>query len=569
MGTRSIALFDALSKDVSEFIGDGPVGLTDIPPDVSYKRFVASRILESVLKKYPPVETSAQDEVARQKFLTSNKKCRDWRLHLDGELAQSLFGLLRDEIDKFCHPDGQTLVSSYYDLLAEGRTGPGSAIGARSGSLYGKLFSSKLTTTSPELYELYSDFFEWYPRWHEADRLRRDVWGNYEVVKCSRSSFVPKTDRESRMICVEPSLNMFFQLGFGALLEGRLRSIGIDLSTQPLVNRRLARQGSIDESFSTIDLSSASDSLSLGLLEALFPNWFFELVLRIRSPKTSFGECVVPLNMISTMGNGFTFPLQTVIFSSVIRACYRYAGLPLRNGRRANWSCFGDDLICHRDVYENVCLLLNLIGCTVNADKSFNKGPFRESCGTDWLRGQPVRGIYVKSLKSRQDIFVAINLLNLWSAYSGIYLPGSVDLLLSWVPNWISNLVPLEENADAGLRVPSTIFRSLAARYDENGSPVYRAYRSRPFSFRVMNGVIKGPRGCKKLSSNHPGLEISFLYGELNSFKISVRHDVVIYKEKLLCSPRWDYIPKEISLNGYSPDWRQWETAVRINLRNP
>jgi hypothetical protein len=133
--------------------------------------------------------------------------------------------------------------------------------------------------------------------------------------------------------------------------------------------------------------------------------------------------------MISTMGNGFTFPLMTTILSSAVRAVYREMGILIKDNPLAwnhdavvpgNWAVFGDDIIVCREAYDMLVTFLHELGFRVNLTKSFNSGLFRESCGHDYLGGHDVRGVYLKRMTSRQDIAVAVNLLNDWSFRTSI-----------------------------------------------------------------------------------------------------------------------------------------------------
>jgi len=570
--TRPDALYCAIIDDVSAFLPLGPVAPSKLPPDASYKQFVSASLVHDVIRKWIPSDSSDADRAAKEKFLASNKKCRDWSLQFHDEGDRLLWGEFVSQLYSFFHfHDSEPIFHSYDQILDHGRVGPGSAIGANGNSMYAKLFSSKLTVTSPMLYEMYSSYLSKFHLWSEADCYRRDHFGDFVVVDSSRCSFVPKTRDVSRMICVEPSVNMFYQLGLGALFEDRLRRLfHIDFDSQPSKNRLLARLGSKDGSFSTIDLSSASDSLSLRMLQECLPKWVFQTLLELRSRKTTIDGEDVPLFMISTMGNGFTFPLQTIIFSCLIRAAYSVAGFPAVNSSSDyNWCCFGDDLVVKTSVFPYVARLLRLIGCEMNSSKTFFEGPFRESCGADWFYGQPARSVFVKQLRSQQDIFVAINLLNRWSAYTGIALRRAIQFLVSCLRARNREIVvPFDENVDSGICVPSAYIENMPKR-DRNGSIIYRVYRARPKHIHFVGDMIRVPRRSKKLIYNPSGLYLSFLRGELSDGKIAIRHDRVFYYQKLRCTPYWDHMPRDTLFNGSSVSWQQWETAVLINLSNP
>lgn len=567
MSNRSVALYNAVLGDVEGYLPFGPVGLGDIPPDASYKQFASSYLVSSVIRKWIPRESSKQDAAAKEKFLAANKSCMDWRLTLESEADRELWGSFLREMDDFWHPGGDLLVQSYYDLVGSGRTGPGAAIGARGESLYAKLFSSQHTVTSPLLNQMFRDYHEWFPPFSEGLCQAYEAVGFPRIVSGSRSSFVPKTDAISRMICVEPSLNIYLQLGLGEIISRRLKAYGIRLDSQWEVNQRLACQGSSDGSISTIDLESASDSISLGLCEACLPSWAFALLCELRSPWTEIGKSQVRLGMVSTMGNGFTFPLQTAIFMCIIRAAYRVSGTLPEAEVGNSWSVFGDDLICASgEISRYVLRLLSLCGFRINSSKTFLEGRFRESCGTDWLNGQPVRPVFIKKMDTKQDIFVAINALNEWSAKTGIFLPISIGLLLSWLkPEFRTQTVPFEENMDAGLRVPFSL--SHRRGVDQNLSRLYVCDRPVALTVRADEWGIRTPRGVKELHLNPNGLWVSFLYGELVDGLIMVRHDRVRYRPKLGCSPRWDYMPNVRRPIGSRFTWQQWVTAVERNLQ--
>lgn len=572
MSSRSIALYDAVYTDVLPYIRTGPVGPKDIYPGQRYKEFAASYLLKEVVRKWIPSDSSKADAASLESFEASNKRCFDWELRLGSYADEQLWGEFLRVVDQYCHPNGVPFISSYMDILCKGRTGPGSAVGAEGFSLYEKLFASKLTATSEHLYLAYKEYLNWFPRFPEAEEFRLEKHGNCKVVHGSRSSFVPKTSTTSRMICVEPSLNMFFQLGIGAHIEDLMStSWNLKMATRPDVNRRLSYVGSRDDSYATIDLHSASDSISLRMCEAVLPKWLFELLLHTRSHTTQIAGKKVGLYMMSTMGNGFTFPLQTFMFGCMIIAVYRTLGLDvLCYGDDINWSVFGDDLIVDKKAYRRLVRLLELAGFIVNSDKTFFEGPFRESCGTDWLYGQPVRPVYLKKLSSKQDIFVAINLLNEWSAYTGIGLHNTIMLLVSWLrPEFRTQLVPFEENSDAGIRVPlHCLHRKVLNR--KLFALEYKADKAIPLSIRVEDGQFRWPRSLRRKSIFNPqGLYCSFLHGELVNCTISVRHYRVKYRTKRAYSSRWDYIPPNRLTNGVKLSWQQWETAVSINLDKP
>lgn len=215
--------------------------------------------------------------------------------------------------------------------------------------------------------------------------------------------FVPKNCKTHRPIIVEPVLNGLFQLGVGSYLKDRLRSFGLDLRDQE-INRKLARIGSTDGSLSTIDLSSASDTLSWGLVSDLLPPDWLEFLSQFRTGTFAYGGSSYSLEKFSSMGNGFTFELESLIFWALAVSVTTSVGGDVRN-----IGVFGDDIILPSEATPLLFEVLDSAGFWVNPDKSYWEGPFRESCGADWLNGEDVRPFYLKDEISDRVLYVFHN----------------------------------------------------------------------------------------------------------------------------------------------------------------
>jgi hypothetical protein len=568
MAIKPDALYSFLRQDLAEQIGASLVSFLEtmkLPPvGCSHKVAASHSILRSFLKKLEVKGTTERDEAAVSKFLSINNRCELWELQLESSLDEVLIGELKDSLYKFFNPGGLPIDISPLACASFGRCGPGASIGSVGNDSYSKLFSSQLSCTNLSLYHWYRRYISRFPVWLNAESFRYQLKGEPSIVVGSRLSFVPKDDQISRTICTEPSLNMFFQLGLGHILELRLSSFfGIEMDKQPFKNRELAMRGSMGFDYCTIDLSSASDSLSNRMLKCVLPLEVLTELNRYRcrySIVPGIGQC--ELHMISTMGNGFTFPLQTILFSCIVRAAMKIAGVQAQNPRGShsgNWGVFGDDIICPNSCVRYVFRLLQLLGFTVNPDKSFIEGPFRESCGYDCFKGRNIRGVYVKSLDTQQDRIAVINELNLFSMRTGLRLGRTVRALLrtvAWLP------VPPSENKDAGIHVPESL--GFPRWVDENGSFLYRAWRAHSKDITFGDQVVYTPRLCKARVYNPDGLLTAFTAGWLNSGKVSVRHDRVLYKRKRVVVPFWDFRPTIHSLEWFN--WQRWNTAVYQNL---
>lgn len=156
--------------------------------------------------------------------------------------------------------------------------------------------------------------------------------------------------------------------------------------------------------------------------------------------------------MVSTMGNGFTFPLETIIFASVVRAVYISKGInPMIGSGNDNCAIFGDDIVVRKDCFHTVERMLIRFGFVVNEGKSFNSGVFRESCGFDYFSGVNIRPVFIETLETPQAVYSAFNRLTRWQAEHRIPIVRTLHYLLKlarFLP------VPFSEADDCGFKVP-------------------------------------------------------------------------------------------------------------------
>lgn len=221
---------------------------------------------------------------------------------------------------------------------------------------------------------------------HDRAAFEENFYSRTVPVAYNKIDFVPKTAKTDRTIAIEPAMNGFLQLGVDAVLKQRLLRWGIDLADQTK-NNSLAQLGSSSDAvdpFSTIDLSAASDSLATNVVKHLLPPDWFRFLNAIRSPCYKLGERVTRYEKFVSMGNGFCFPLETLIFAAVVRVANRVTG-------SRGYAVYGDDIICRQSTALLVIEHLRYLGFKTNTDKTFLFGPFRESCGTDFFEGENVR----------------------------------------------------------------------------------------------------------------------------------------------------------------------------------
>lgn len=207
---------------------------------------------------------------------------------------------------------------------------------------------------------------------------------------------VPKTAKGPRLIASEPvehqwcqqKLFTFLDYHFGVGLIGKFVSLHDQAKSQVMV-----ASASIDRSFCTIDLSSASDRISCKHIESLMRSNIplLEAFHAVRTRSWTDGVVnkgqVYTTRKFTTMGSALTFPVQCLFFLAVTLAS---CGASSRKDILAlvgKVRIFGDDIIAPNDAYVSVTSNLEALGLKVNLRKSFTKGYFRESCGADFWRG--------------------------------------------------------------------------------------------------------------------------------------------------------------------------------------
>lgn len=256
-----------------------------------------------------------------------------------------------------------------------------------------------------------------------------------KLVQYNKIAFVPKDADCDRTIASEPLLNQFLQLGIDYAMKVRLKRHKIDLRSQAR-NQELARQGSIlgwFNSYCTADLKNASGSIYIELVRELFPPSWFTMLNDLRSPSFMLdtGE-VTRYTGFASMGNGFCFPVETLIFASICSAAHRYTGTA------EDFAVYGDDIIMRQNESGVVQEYLRYFGFELNPDKSFFFGPFRESCGADWYDGKQVRPVYLDdtldTFEQRVRAHNAFARLAEWHGWAGPLAVSCQD----WFPKFSS-----------------------------------------------------------------------------------------------------------------------------------
>jgi hypothetical protein len=268
---------------------------------------------------------------------------------------------------------------------------------------------------------------------------------------------VPKTLKTPRIIAVEPTAMQYAQQSLlrafrEAIEEDDFLSHAIGIEDQE-PNRHLARVGSLTGDLATLDLSEASDRVSMQHVSNLlsdFPD-LLGAVSSCRSLKAAVpNEGVITLAKFASMGSALCFPMEAMVFLAVIFiGIQKELDTPLDHETlikrfRGRVRVFGDDIIVPREYVLSVVHELENFGFRVNMRKSFWTGRFRESCGREFYNGEDVGIVRVRRVlpTRRQDAAGVISTVELrnqayWSGLwqSARWLDSYLVRLLKVFPN--------------------------------------------------------------------------------------------------------------------------------------
>lgn len=225
---------------------------------------------------------------------------------------------------------------------------------------------------------------------------------------------VPKTQKGPRLIASEPTAHQWCQQSIGGFLQSRVArsclSLSLDFFSQD-PSRRLARASSLDGSYSTIDLKSASDRLSCWFVQRAFRKNPV-LLVAMRACRTRYisndidskQPSLHKLRKFTTQGSALTFPVQSLCFLSVALGVGKHL-MPHLSwqdiGRQVR--VFGDDIIVPREWEPLLSTVLEVLYLKVNRTKTFSNGYFRESCGMDAWMGYDVTPPHVTMRAQESD----------------------------------------------------------------------------------------------------------------------------------------------------------------------
>lgn len=276
------------------------------------------------------------------------------------------------------------------DFFNLGAWGPGSTIsitGNDTGAI--RKFRCERQITA-KLYALIKDeLVNEYPNWFP----RQDVVDSLVLVTCSELLTVHKNAVTDRTIFKEAGITTWFQKSLGLSIRGCLMRHGYDLNST-VRSKEIARQGSLTGSSVTVDFENASNTIAkLMVRESITDEVWYTLLETCRTPSYTLdkGKSFNIFEMFSSMGNGYTFELESLIFVAAAEACHDYYGLAYDD-----ISVHGDDITINIEAYDLYRSFCEFLGFRVNDRKSFSSGYFRESCGAYFFNGSDVKPYFLK-----------------------------------------------------------------------------------------------------------------------------------------------------------------------------
>jgi hypothetical protein len=396
------------------------------------RHFAEDYQVASLLKSSPNVPglpLDVRQSAAREKLLS----CEARNAETNERLAQDLpdwFGEFSSYVLQILGPLGDSELNRIADRAT---FGPGANVGVRTEGLVPSIKYETAPVCTPGLLSLLPGLMPAMVAQYHAEQ-----GSDPRVVPGNAHFTVPKKWNIERCAAKEPLYNSRLQSGIGELMQKRLSIFGVDLRDQRL-NQYLAEMA-YAWGGATVDLSSASDLMAYMLVcQALTYNGdvnglrWFRLLCAARSPVMKIAGRRHVLEMFSSMGNGFTFPLETIIFLAMIKTV-------VPRDEQCLCTVYGDDMILPATYAAELISRLEYVGFQVNRAKTCLAGAFFESCGTDWFQGQNVRPFYLRKDPENPAPYPLhmANALREWC----LRIYGEIPPKLLPVWQWCKGLVP-------------------------------------------------------------------------------------------------------------------------------
>jgi len=329
--------------------------------------------------------------------------------------------------------------------------------------------------------------FHNYGEWAEEVNLASESSNKIRMVSLKdeipvRVVFVPKTLKSPRVIAIEPSSMQYVQQSLMSFMVDRLEShrltkFSVHFRDQT-INQSLAQSASVTKNLATIDLSDASDRVSLALVNRIFSRSpILDYLQDARSLHADLpdGSNVV-LSKYASMGSALCFPVEACVFYTLIQAaCHSYSGVHPTARSIQKFSSeidvYGDDIIIPVRYVDAVVGYLERYSLKVNNSKSFRNSAFRESCGGDFFNGVSVKPVYVREdFRSYPTTWTPSQVMSAVSTSDQLYEAGlwrTCQMLRDLIEVAVRRVVPRSRISAAGVGFRSCMF-DTHTRYNNN-----------------------------------------------------------------------------------------------------
>lgn len=262
---------------------------------------------------------------------------------------------------------------------------------------------------------------------------------------------VPKNWKTGRGIGIPSREAIAYTALANTALRKKIIALNNKRSLVSFARQSIQQNRILEYNTSSVDLSSASDRVSLALIESLDPS--LGSFIRETTPHfvtTKTGD--VNIKCCGLQGYPLVFTTMALLVAAIAE-CYTSDDTICSN--------YGDDLIINSD-YEQVKAALRIFGLVVNTEKSYDteESNFTESCGVDSLRDvyipvkRDITPVYLrntddasiisfinqaisKDLLSKQQIIRLANLTNCYYIYPYSYNTSSFHINYEYEENKI------------------------------------------------------------------------------------------------------------------------------------
>ena len=344
--------------------------------------------------------------------------------------------------------------------------------------------------------------WSYYDQFEDVDILEPGAEQPVRVIS------VPKTQKTPRIIAVEPTAMQYAQQG---ILRNFLEHLGDDFFISKMLgfddqepNQLMACQGSKTGTLATLDLSDASDLVSLSLVKTMLRRWphLRKAVLACRSLRADVpGHGIIPLSKFASMGSALCFPFEAMVFlTCTFIGIERALNVPLTrkviNSFLGQVRIYGDDIIIPTSMVHYVVDSLEHFGAKVGSSKSFWIGKFRESCGKEYYDGHDVSIVKVRRLLPTQRRHVQEN-ISAVSLANQLFKAGCWGTV-KWLDNYMENILvyyPVVADSSPVLGRHSFLGYETQRMHRTLHSPLVKGY---VVSSKIPRDVLDGPGALLK-----------------------------------------------------------------------